>query len=94
MHTVRIEHPVADFAKWKLTFDADPAKRQQSGVHRYRICRATDDPKFVAVDLDFDDSASAEAFVSRMRSLWQQVDGTLIVGPRARIFETVEESDD
>ena len=91
MYTVRIEHPVVDFAHWKKAFDADPAKRQQSGVQRYRICRAMDDSKYVTVDLDFDGLASADAFVSRMRSIWKQVDGALITGPRARVFEAVEE---
>ena len=91
MYTVRIEHPVADFARWKKTFDADPAHREQSGVRRYRVCRATDDLQFVIVDLDFDGPAPAEAFATTMRLLWRQVEGTLITGPQARVFEAVEE---
>lgn len=93
MYTVRIEHPVADFARWKQVFDGDRAHRGRSGVRRYRVYRAVDDPRFVTVDLDFDGSAQAEAFVATMRGLWSKVEGSLIDGPKARILEAVEERD-
>ena len=53
MHTVQIEHPIRDFDGWKAAFDRDPARREASGVHRYRIFRPVDDPHFVSVDLDY-----------------------------------------
>jgi len=90
MIVVRIEHPVADYEAWKGAFDADPADRRGSGVRRYRIFRAKDDPNTVMVDLEFDTGAEAEAMLASLRAVWDRVQGTLIVDPRAQIVEVVE----
>lgn len=90
MHILRVEHPVADFAVWKRAFDSDPARRQQSGVRRYRISRAVDEPAFVTVDLEFDSLAAAEAFLAALRAVWSRVGGTLVDSPRGRILDGVE----
>jgi hypothetical protein len=91
MVTVQIEHPIRDYASWRAAFDRDPAGRQSAGVLRYRVYRPIGDPKYVLVDLDFGAAEAAERFVSTMRSIWRQVEGTLIEGPRARIVECIEE---
>lgn len=70
MPTLRIEHPVADFDAWKQAFDNDPLDRQASGVRRYRVLRALNDPDYVMVDLEFDDAAAAEAMHSALQELW------------------------
>lgn len=54
MPILRIEHQVPDFAGWKQAFDSDPAGRERSGVRRYAILRAVDDPNYVLIDLEFD----------------------------------------
>ena len=90
MHILRVEHPVADFAEWKRAFDSDPAHRQESGVKRYRVSRAVDDPGFVSVDLEFESLAAAEAFLAALRAVWGRVTGTLVKTPRGRLLETVE----
>ena len=54
MPTVQIEHPIRDFDAWRAAFDRDPARREASGVRRYRVARPVDDAHFVIVDLDFD----------------------------------------
>lgn len=51
---MRIEHPVPTYAVWKQTFDSDPVGRTQSGVRRYQVLRAVDDPNHGMVDLEFD----------------------------------------
>jgi hypothetical protein len=61
MYILRIEHPVPDYAAWKVAFDSDPIGRERSGVRRYRILRAIDDPSHVMVDLEFDSLSEAEA---------------------------------
>jgi quinol monooxygenase YgiN len=91
MVTVQIEHPIRDYAEWKATFDRDPARREASGVRRYRVNRPIDDPRYVLVDLDFDSREAADAFVATMRSLWPKVEGTLIGGPKVRIVDCVEQ---
>ena len=61
MYILRIEHPVPDYDAWKAAFDSDPIGRERSGVRRYRILRATDDPSYVMIDLEFDALSEAEA---------------------------------
>ena len=90
MPTLRIEHPVRDYAMWKTAFDNDPVGRERSGVRRYRILRAIDDPNLVMIDLEFDTPGEAEALLEAMRAVWQRVSGTLIRDPAARILQEVE----
>ena len=61
MYILRIEHPVPDYDAWKAAFDSDPIGRERSGVRRYRVLRATDDPNYVMIDLEFDSASEAEA---------------------------------
>lgn len=93
MPTVRIEHQIHDFETWKAAFDRDPAGRQQSGVRRYRILRPIDDPAYVMIDLDFDATDEAEAFLTIMSEVWQspQAAPALRGSPQARIVEVVED---
>jgi hypothetical protein len=90
MIVLHIEHPVPDYEAWKQAFDADPSGRERSGVRRYRILRAMDDPNYVMIDLEFDTTDGAEALLSSLRVIWDRVQGTLMSDPRARIVEAVE----
>lgn len=91
MLTVQIEHPVPDYDGWKSAFDRDPAGRELSGVRHYCVYRPVDDERYVIIELDFDTRAAADAFVAKMRGIWQQVEGTVMTGPRVRIVACVEE---
>ena len=90
MFVVRIEHPVPDFGRWKVAFDGDPVGRERSGVRRYRIMRAVDDPHDVMIDLEFSTLGLAEAFLASMRTLWGRVEGTIMSNAVGRIVEAVE----
>jgi hypothetical protein len=60
--TLRIEHPVTDFAVWKGAFDRFADLRQKSGVLQHRVQRPVDDPRYVVIDLDFATTAEADNF--------------------------------
>jgi len=90
MHVLRIEHPVPDFDARKAAFDNDPVGREQRGVRGYRVLRPVDDRNYVMIDLEFDDSSAAEAFLLKLRELWTRVQGTIMENPQARITEAVE----
>lgn len=90
MIVLRIEHMVPSFDGWKQAFDNDPIDRKQSGVLRYRIFRPSDDPNYVIIDLEFDEFSNAEATLARLRKLWSQVEGKVIVNPQTRILSMVE----
>jgi hypothetical protein len=70
MATLQIEHPISDFDVWRKAFEADPVRRKESGVRRYRVFRPVDDPRYVKIDLDFDTVDEAQAFRSALQGLW------------------------
>lgn len=87
---LRVEHRVADYEAWKRDgFDGDPVGREQSGVRRYRVLRASDDPSLVAIELEFDSRSAAEAFAGALRELWGRVGETFgwREPPQARIYD-------
>jgi ribosomal protein L35AE/L33A len=91
MPTLRIEHAVPDFDRWKQAFDSDPADRKGSGVRRYRVSRSVEDPNFVMIDLEFDTVEDAEGLLGKMRKVWSSGPGqSVMTNPQARIVETVE----
>ena len=76
-----------------------PGRPAGSGVSRCRVFRPLDDPNYVLIDLDFNRSAEAEAFLESLRTVWSQVElspalrrdsGDDNDRPRARIVEQVE----
>jgi hypothetical protein len=93
MPLVRIEHLVPSYEKWKSAFERDPAGRKASGVRRYRIFRAQDDPNYVMIDLEFDTRDAAEAFLKKMEGIWGGAGKAVMQNPRARIAELVEETE-
>jgi ribosomal protein L35AE/L33A len=87
MAVLRIEHPVPDYGLWKRAFDADPVGRERSGVRRYQVMRAVDDPNYVLIDLEFDSPGEAQALLDKMRVVWERVAGSVVSDPKARIVE-------
>ena len=88
MHVLRIEYPVPDYDAWKAAFDTDVLGREKSGVRRYRILRATDDPHYIMIDLEFDVANEAEGYHAALRDLSSRI--MMRPDPQARIVEVVE----
>jgi hypothetical protein len=82
MHVLRVEHPVSNYDDWKKAFDNDPIGRRKSGVLRYRILRAADDPNYVMIDLEFEGASEANRMHNALRELWRKVD--VIRDPQTR----------
>lgn len=57
-----IKHKVADFAKWKMAYDAHDSARLAAGIHSYVIGRGLQDSNMVLVSLKVDDTTKAMAF--------------------------------
>lgn len=88
---ILLEHPVPDFERWKRAFDSDPVGRAASGVRAFRVLRPIDDPGFVAVDLEFEDLPTAQAFRARLIDLWRSPGAQAVMGdPVLRIVEAVD----
>ncbi len=90
MYILHIEHPVPDFEGWKKAFNSDPVGRVRSGVRRYWISRAVDDPNHVSIDLEFATESEAAGLLAAMRAVWARVQGQIMMNPQARIAEIVE----
>jgi hypothetical protein len=94
MHVLKIEYPVADYNTWKAAFDRDLLDREGSGVRRYRVLRATDDPDYVLIDLDFEEASEAAAYLAALKSQFyssEQASSPVSGGGlRTRIVEVAE----
>lgn len=93
MPILRVQHSVPAFVDWKHAFDSDPVDRKGGGVRRYHIYRSVTDPNFVTIDLEFGSVDTAEAFLGRLRRLWDGPGRALMRDPQAWVLETVESSD-
>ena len=90
---LRIEHAVPDYESWKREgFDRDPIGRERNGVRRYRVLRSSDNPALVAIELEFDSRAAAEAFAVALSEMWRRVQDRFGWPelPEARIYELAE----
>lgn len=90
MYILRVEHAVPDYEGWKRAFDGDPVGREKSGVRRYQVLRAVDDPRYVMIDLEFDTKEQADALLAGLRKVWSRVEGQVMRDPKARIAEVEE----
>lgn len=63
MTTLHIEHPITDFATWRIAFDRLADVRRTAGVVGGRLARPIDDPNYIVLALDFDTTDHATAFL-------------------------------
>ena len=93
MHLLQIEHPISDFDTWKGAFDSFADFRKQSGVRRYRVFQPNENPNYVIIELEFDSSSEAEAFLAALRrNVWSSREAApaLRGEPQTHIVEAVE----
>ena len=90
MTILQIQHEVPNYDGWKRAFESDPIDRKKLGVKRYRIYRPTDDPKYVIIDLEFDNFENAQNALNALKILWNKVEGAIMVSPKAKILDVVD----
>ena len=72
MPTLHIEHRITDFDTWSSAFNRFADVRRDAGVRTQRVQRPFDDPAYVVVDLDFDTTEEAEAFLRFLNTkVWE-----------------------
>ncbi|MDP3712664.1 MAG: hypothetical protein Q8R60_09290 [Mycobacteriales bacterium] len=87
--TLHIQHAITGYAEWRTAFDRFEGAREGAGVRAQRIAQPVDDPRWVVVDLDFDDAAAATAFLGFLReAVWASRDASpaLAGEPDARVL--------
>ena len=57
-----VKHKVANFAKWKASYDTYDSMRLANGIHSYVIGRGVQDSNMVLVAVKVDDMTKAKAF--------------------------------
>lgn len=60
---VIVWHKVADFAKWKTSFEAHDSFKLANGIHNYVIGRSVEDSNLILVATKADDVDKAKAFM-------------------------------
>lgn len=96
MATLQIEHAISDFDVWKGAFERFSAGRNRAGVRHYRVRRPVSEPNYVMIDLDFDNSDQAAAFLEVLhREVWRSREASpaLVGTPQTRIVEVALEGD-
>jgi hypothetical protein len=91
MFTLQIQHAITNLAAWHAAFDRFAEIRAEKGVRSHVVRQPIDDPQFIVVDLEFEESAAAEAFEAFLRTrVWSDpISSPALVGaPMTRILET------
>jgi len=71
---VLLRHKVADFNRWKESFDSHLNTRMHAGELGFRLFQSVDDPRDVTILLDWDSVEHARQFMGSedLRSRMQQ----------------------
>jgi hypothetical protein len=83
-----VRHKVANFQKWKASYDAHDSMRLANGVHNYVIARGVQDTSTIMVALRIDDVAKAKAF-SNDPSLKEAMKKGGVTGTPSIMFHTL-----
>lgn len=92
MATLHIEHAITDLPTWLGAFNRFADARAGAGVRATRVHQPVDDDHYIYVQLDFDDSAAAEAFLGFLRTVvWASADASPGLGgaPTGRVLTSV-----
>jgi hypothetical protein len=91
--TLHIEHRITDLETWLGAFHRFEGARSDAGVRSQRIRQPADDPRYIVVDLEFDDVDAATGFKAFLEEVvWQSTDLSpgLDGAPSARVLVDVE----
>ena len=88
MYVLAINHPVADYGKWKALYDTMPPTAR--GAAFSRVNRGVDDPNLVTVVSGFDSLDTLRGFVSDPELKAKMLEAGISGEPRIEIYEEVE----
>jgi len=85
--TMMIHHKVADYAKWRVAYDADQVNRTAAGLTNCKVLSSMDDANDVLVSCNMADLAKAKAFASS-KTLADTMSKAGVVGKPEILFMT------
>jgi hypothetical protein len=89
--TLHIEHPITDYEVWSSAFGGFADARRRAGVKEHRVQHPVDDRKYIVIDLDFDRTEQAAAFLDFLKTrVWATQDKSPALSgtPRAMVLES------
>lgn len=92
MPSLHIEHAITDLATWTKAFTALAEIRRQAGVTGERVRHPEADDTYVVVDLEFDTSEQAHAFLRFLETkIWSVPENApaLVGRPEGKVLEPV-----
>ncbi|NLG22846.1 MAG: hypothetical protein GX555_15620 [Actinomycetales bacterium] len=92
MASLHIEHPVTDLATWTPAYRRLADVRRRAGVTSESVRHPDDDDTRVVIDLEFDTTDQAHAFLQFLRSqVWAVPENSpaLAGSPEVMVLETV-----
>ena len=93
MPTLHIEHPITDFETWASAFARFSDHRRAAGVRAERVQRPVGNRSHVVIDLEFDTTDEAEAFLAFLKAtVWgiRENAPALAGTPETAILEPVD----
>ena len=88
MFVVAINHPVADYDKWKAVYDTMPPTSR--GAKFARVNRGVDDPNVITVVSGFDSLDALNGFLSDPELKPKMQEAGVAGEPRIEVYEEVE----
>ena len=88
MFVVAINHPVADYDKWKAVYDTMPPTSR--GAKFARVNRSVDDPNLITVVSGIDTLEALNGFVSDPELKPKMQEAGVAGEPRIEVYEEVE----
>ncbi len=87
MATLHIQHRITDFDTWATAFSRFADARRDAGVRGYRVQRPVDEPGYVVIDLDFDTTEQANAFLDFLNTTVWTNSPVLVGTPETMLLE-------
>jgi uncharacterized protein YeaO (DUF488 family) len=84
-----VKHKVADYDKWKISYESHDSIRLAYGLHNYVIARGTEDPGMVMVVVKMDDVNKAKTFAAMPELKERMKKGGVVGAPSIDYLETV-----
>jgi hypothetical protein len=88
MATLHIEHAITDFDTWSSAFERFGDTRRDAGVRTARVRRPIEDSRYVVIDLEFDTTGEAEAFLRILQDQVWPHSPALVGTPQTAILES------
>lgn len=93
MPTLHIEHPITDFDTWVSAFNRFAEVRRNAGIRAERVQQPVDDSAYVVIDLDFERTDEAEAFLHYLKdTVWRVRENSpaLAGDPKTMILRSIQ----